>query len=160
MMFFCVDRIIALTLQALLVATLALATSVAQGQGSACTVTTIPLVFGNYDVSAVAPLVTASKIEVRCAARMTLTLGIEGGNRVAGSSGSRAPRHISAGDTLTYHVYQDSSLSQSWGNGLTAAGRTLTAAAAQTVFVYGVLPAGQDVLFGEYRDTLSIVVLP
>lgn len=132
----------------------------AQAQVGGCSVTTLPLSFGAYDVSSVGSLVTSSKIELRCANPTTLTIGIDGGNNVNTSGSSRALRHISGNDALIYNVYQDASLSLVWGTGTTSAGRVLSAATTQTIFAYGVVPAGQDVRFGEYRDTLSIVVMP
>lgn len=132
----------------------------ADAQVGGCSVTTAPLSFGSYDVSAVSPLVTSGKIEVRCVAPTTLTLGIDGASNVAGIGGGRALRHLTASDMLNYNVYQDAALSVAWGNAMTSAGRTLNVSTTQTVFAYGALPAGQDVRYGEYRDTLSIVVMP
>jgi len=160
-MIICHGRSVAFIRKSTLVAVLfALATAGAQAQVSGCNVTTVALGFGSYDVSAVSPLITSSRIEIRCASRTTLTIGIDGGNSLAGSTGSRALRHVSSSDVLSYVIYQDTSLSQIWGNGLTSAGRSVVVTGAQTVFAYGVLPAGQDVRFGEYRDALSVVVLP
>lgn len=132
----------------------------AQAQVGGCSVTTLPLSFGSYDVSAVAPLVTSSKIEVRCATPTTLTIGIDRGNGAPASGSGRALRHINHTDVLLYNVYQDASLSLEWGTGMTSAGRALRVATSQTIFAYGALPAGQDVRFGEYRDALSVVVMP
>jgi len=132
----------------------------AQAQSSGCNVTTQPLSFGSYNVDALRALTTSSKLEIRCASRQTITLGIDSGSFAPSGTPSRQMRHISSGDQLTYIVFQDPSMSSTWGDGLRSAGRTLTIRGTLSVFAYAMIPAGQDVSFGEYRDTLSIVVLP
>jgi spore coat protein U-like protein len=132
----------------------------AHTQTSGCTVTTQPLSFGSYNVDALSPLTTSSKIEIRCASRITITLGIDGGNFAPSGTSSRQMRHITGSDSLTYNVFQDASMTSVWGDGLRNAGRSFTVNGALSAFAYAMIPAGQDVRFGEYRDALSIVVLP
>lgn len=132
----------------------------AHAQTSSCTVTTQPLSFGSYNVDARSALTTSSKIEIRCTSRVTITLGIDGGNFAPGGTSSRQMRHITGSDSLTYNVFQDSSMTSVWGDGLRSAGRSFTVNGTLSAFAYAMIPAGQDVRFGEYRDALSIVVLP
>ncbi len=129
-------------------------------QAARCSVSTQPLSFGSYAVDAITPLVTSSKVELRCSASTSIVLGIDGGANSPGYSASRQMRHQRTNEPLVYNVFQDASLSRVWGDGVHSAARSIIVDKTATVFAFAMIPAGQDVTFGEYRDALSIVVMP
>jgi spore coat protein U-like protein len=57
-------------------------------------------------------------------------------------------------------LFQDAALTRVWGDGTRQAARSIVIAGDTNLFVYGAVAAGQDPAAGEYRDTLTIVVLP
>lgn len=138
----------------------AIASGAAQAQVNGCTVMVAPLSFGTYDVSAASALVTTSKVDIRCTSATTLTIGFDGGNAPSGAAATRQLRHVNGSDSMSYALYQDATLTAAWGNAMIGTGRTVAVANAASAFIYGVVPAAQDVRFGEYRDSLSVVVMP
>lgn len=60
-----------------------------------------------------------------------------------------------AGATLAYALYQDSAHTINWGNTVsTGTGN----GSAQTLTVYGEVPAGQSVTPGAYTDTITATI--
>jgi spore coat protein U-like protein len=131
--------------------------SFAQIQG--CTFSAQPLAFGAYDVASTAPLVTTARLEIRCNRSSSLTVGIQSAN-AAHSGQFRSLRHVASGESLPYMLFQDAALTRVWGDGTRQAGRSIVTTGDTNLFVYGAVAAGQDPAAGEYRDTLTIVVLP
>jgi spore coat protein U-like protein len=145
---------------ALVLAFAAMANGAAQAQVNGCTVMVAPLSFGAYDVGATSALVTTSKVDIRCTSATTLTIGFDGGNPPSSAAAARQLRHVNGSDTMSYALYQDATLTAAWGNAVLGTGRTIAVTNTSSAFIYGVVPAGQDVRFGEYRDSLSVVVMP
>ncbi len=131
--------------------------SSAQIQG--CSFSAQPLAFGAYDVAATAPLVTTARLEIRCKQSGALTVGIQSAN-AAHSGQFRSLRHVATGESLPYMLFQDAALTRVWGDGTRQAARSIVITGDTNLFVYGAVAAGQDPAAGEYRDTLTIVVLP
>ena len=64
-----------------------------------------------------------------------------------------------AGATLAYALYQDSAHTINWGN--TVGTDTVSGTgngSAQTLTVYGEVPAGQSVTPGAYTDTITATI--
>lgn len=146
-------------LWAVVMVAVALAAPGASGQSASCVVSTQPLIFGAYDVAATTALTTTARIDVRCALPTSVTLGLQSANPSLGSQ-MRTMRHSTATDSIVYALFQDVAQSQVWGDGVRQSGRTLRVNGSNSVFVYGVIAAGQDPTVGEYRDALSVLVLP
>lgn len=126
--------------------------------GANCSWITQPtaIAFGTYSVFAAGNTTTVTQFSFRCTpnqyARLTLT---------PGGSGVYLPSRMMANgvDTAMYNVYLDAGGSQVWGD--TTAGSvsydTYNSTPTNKVFtdfMYGIMPAGQDLAAGSYTDTL------
>ena len=124
-----------------------------------CTITTNPIDFGSYDpvvTNASATLDAAGAVIIACTKGAVTTLGLDTGANAAGGTRQLA----SAGNLLTYELYQDSSRSTVWGNSGAALYNSGTAPSknARTFPVYGRVSAGQDVPAGSYTDSVVATV--
>ena len=152
-------RWFALVLQALAISALCFVVRSAAAQVQGCALNVQPIAFGAYDVSSPAPLVTNARLEIRCNQTTSLNIGIQSAN-AAHVGQFRSLRHSATGESLPYLLFQDASLTRVWGDGTRQPGRSIVASGTTNVFIYGAIAAGQDPAAGDYRDVLSIVVLP
>jgi spore coat protein U-like protein len=136
-----------------------------------CTISTSAVAFGTYDpvgANASAPLAGTGQLSVTCtngSTGITLTLG-------NGNNFSAQRRMASAGNFLTYELYQPSattpgaacaaSPTQRWGTTgaeiFTPSGVVWAAATPQAFNVCGSVGAGQNVPAGSYADTVTATV--
>jgi spore coat protein U-like protein len=125
-----------------------------------CTITTAPVVFGNYDsvtTNATAPLDGAGTVTVRCTKGAPVKLGLD-----AGSNAQGATRRMGRGTTdyLTYELYQDPTHAIVWGNTVATA-LDIPAAPNQNprnFSVYGRVAPAQPAAAGNYTDTVIATV--
>lgn len=136
-----------------------------------CSVGATGVVFGTYNPASATPLNSSGQIVVSC----TLDPKAEAANvgysvaLSAGSSGSMASRAMFSGaNFLIYNLYTTSGYTQIWGDGSTGTtvvngsiklGRSTgnyNGSLAHTV--HGRIPAIQDVLPGNYVDTIVVTV--
>lgn len=130
-----------------------------------CSITTVPMNFGNYDpvsVNATTALTTTGSVEIACTrgtlARIELSPGANTANATAPSTRAMA----GAGpEYLSYELYRDSGYTNVWGTG--NPGNSLVPPAApdrspRTFTIYGRVPAGQDRSVGNYSDTVVATV--
>jgi spore coat protein U-like protein len=84
---------------------------------------------------------------------ITLSLGV-------GQNGQGDGSRAMAGDggVLHYQLYQDSARQEVWGNAGDALGVTAPSSSEETVQVYGLIPADQDVPAGSYSDIVQITL--
>ncbi len=167
-----------------LMALLLLLAGVARGQE--CSVTTIPVKFGNFVTQSPAPLDTIGEITVSCSGALSYSVIIGPGSN---SGGTFSPRKMGQnGHTLNYNLYIDPARTQVGGDGtgttfvqsVTAAVFTpdplqsgasggkkgsanrklnlVSGARKDTFNVYGRIPAGQVIPGGQYTDNLTITV--
>ncbi|MBL8311786.1 MAG: spore coat protein U domain-containing protein [Burkholderiales bacterium] len=136
-----------------------LLTTMAGAQPAGCVISTHPLFFGVYDVAATSTAITTARMDLRCTLPASLTLGLQSANSSAASQ-MRSMRHTTTIDSIAYALFQDAAQSLVWGDGLRQAGRSLRVSGGTSIFVYGAIPAGQDPAIGEYRDHISVLVLP
>jgi len=129
---------------------------------SACTVSTTGVAFGNYDPLGAAPDDSVGTIRLECHPsdhEADVAIG-------AGLSGSFSPRQMSNGAArLNYNLYTNVGRTIVWGDGTggsvvqTLTGGTVSAGVRRfTATVYARIPAGQNVAFGSYGDTLIATV--
>lgn len=114
--------------------------------------TTVPLAFGNYDAvvaNASTPKDAAASVDVTCTdGAMGVTLGA--GNGLA-FSGTR--RMSSGANRLPYELYSDASRTAAF------AAESVTAdGTAQTIDIYGRIPAANTAAIGSYTDTVVMTV--
>lgn len=129
------------------------------GPGAAvaqCSVSTVGVAFGSYDVFHNAPLDSAGTVTVDCAASVPYTVAIS-----TGMSGTFVARTMLNGpNALQYNLYLDAARVTIWGDGnggSSALGGTGTGLPVQHT-VYGRVPARQNVRAGAYVDSLTVTV--
>jgi spore coat protein U-like protein len=130
---------------------------------ASCSISTGALAFGSYDpvgANSATALDASGSVIVTCTngAATTVTLG-QGSNANTGSSDAAPLRRMqSAGNFLSYALYQDAAHTSVWGNTAgTGVGHT-GSGTATTVPVYGRIAAGQNVASGSYADTVVATI--
>jgi spore coat protein U-like protein len=127
-----------------------------------CTVATTPLAFGAYDpvsANAAAPLNGTGTVNVYCTPGTTATVLLDVGSHAAGTTRRMLGP---AGNLLTYEIYRNAGRTLVWGwtnptgNSGTATSIAIPINSGFTAF--GQIPAGQDVVFGGYSDTVLVTV--
>jgi len=118
---------------------------------AACTIAANPLSFGNY---AGALISSSTTVSVTCTKSANYNLGLSAGS----SSGATVTTRKMTGPSsslLNYKLFSNSGYTTNWGN--TVGTDTLAgtgSGAAQTLTVYGQIPAQQFVRPGSYTDTI------
>ena len=136
---------------------------------AACTVSTMPVNFGSYDMFSSAPLDSTGSITIDCSIPppppnppVDVRIAI-GQSPNSGSFIPRSMRKISGSDLLNYNLYTNSSRTLVWGDG-TGGTSVITLntvnrnAPPRVMMVYGRIPTGQDVSAGSYSDTLVVTI--
>jgi spore coat protein U-like protein len=121
---------------------------------SFCTVTAVPLAFGNYS-SAVNNATTT--VVALCTTGTTYNIGLDQGGGTGASVTTRKLTYLT--NTLNYSLYQDSGHATVWGN--TIGTNTVTGTGtglSQTLTVYGQIPATQYAAPGAYTDTVNVTL--
>ncbi len=115
------------------------------------------LAFGAYDPLAAAPMDSSSTMTYRCPAGQPLRISLD-----AGLAGTFAARALTMGsERLLYNLYLDAARTIVWGDGTggSQVGPGVTthgAGGTTTAYVFGRIPAGQDVPAGVYGDTIRV----
>lgn len=148
-------------MRALILVVLAvLATSAVGGAApptASCTVASLTIAFGSYNVFSATDQTTSGRIKVMCS-------GTSASNAItitssAGASGSFAARTLVSGqDTLTYNLYLDSNEQTVWGDGAQGSSAYVGALGTFNLTIYGKIPAGQDAATGSYNDALVTTI--
>ncbi len=123
---------------------------------SVCTIAANALPFGTYTGAASSVNTT---ISVTCNQTTPFNVGLNAGT-ATGATVTARKMTGPGGATLNYALYQNSSLTTNWGNTVgtdTFAGST-TGTTADSLTVYGTIPAGQSVTPGAYTDTITATV--
>ncbi|MDR3741348.1 MAG: spore coat U domain-containing protein [Terracidiphilus sp.] len=125
---------------------------------SNCTVTANPLAFGTYSGTA---LNVSTTIAVTCTNTTAYNVGLSAGNGSSASVTNRLMTNTATGSTqtLNYQLLSGSYTGTNWGNtsatnwvGGTGSG------SAQTLTVYGVVPASQYPTPGSYADSITVTI--
>jgi spore coat protein U-like protein len=142
-------------------AVLSSALNVTATVNAACTISTLPIAFLVYDVTAAAPTDATGTVTVNCSsgAPVYVTLD-EGGHAGVGSTAAAPVRNMDAGTLtpLAYGLFQDASHGTVWGGTAGTAVATTGTGADQALTVYGRIPAGQAVASGAYADAVQATV--
>lgn len=140
-----------------------LATLLASGSaiGASCSITTVPtLGFPNYDVFNLAATTTSQTAKFHCNNDVSLTIGIGKST----TSNSIANRQMSAGgaNRLNYNIYKNAGFSQLWGDGTAGTTGLIVGTSNKNanVPIFGKIDPGQDVVVGNYSDTVVLSVNP
>ena len=124
-----------------------------------CTISTVPVAFGNYD-----PLGANSTVANPIDANGSITITCTKGNGVSidldpGLNFNVTRRMAGGADFLGYELYQDAPGGVLWTSGAgTLASGGAPSKAARTYTVYGRLFGGQDVAAASYNDTVLATV--
>lgn len=120
-----------------------------------CAVSATALAFGAY---AGTTLTASSTITATCTNTTTYNVGLNAGT---GSGATVATRKMTgpSASILNYKLYSDAGYATNWGNtvGTDTVAKT-GSGAAQTLTVYGQIPAGQYVTPGSYADTITVTL--
>ena len=124
-----------------------------------CSVTDASLDFGTVDPAAGTTVPGTTTIDVTCNLGTGYAVGLNNG--VNASSGARRLQRGSAGEYLSYELYQDPTATTRFGDSVTAERVTeLTGLGIlpNVIPVYGTIAAGQAASAGVYADTVQITV--
>ena len=144
---------------ALVVAIGMLHASEALAQSPSCTISTLSVSFGNYNVFSGTALDSTGRVTYNCnSTAMNITVSLS-----KGSSTTYNPRTMRKGaEVLNYQLYRNSARTNIWGDGT---GGTVVYSRADpanntnvNLTVYGRITAGQDVSAGTFSDTVVAVI--
>lgn len=119
---------------------------------STCLISAAPLAFGTYTGVVNS---TSSNLTVTCTSTTPYNVGLDAGTASGATVSNRSMLDASS-NKLNYKLSKDSGNTTNWGNTVgtdTAAGTG--SGSAQTMTVYGQIPAGQYVKPGSYSDTIT-----
>ncbi len=124
-----------------------------------CTVDAAPLAFGNYNAISGAMLDSVSNVTPTCTSGTFYNVAL---NEGLGNGATTSARKLTGTDgaSLAYGIYIDTARNTVWGDG---AGGTSSMVgygngAAQSILMYGRIPAGQAVFVGTYADTITVTL--
>lgn len=129
-----------------------------------CTIQTTPATFGHYNpltTHAATPLDITSSVTITCSKGMATTIGLDRGLHADyAQTTTRAMKHVSRNEYLSYDLYQDTVHTTLWG---TSGAHLVVPPVApdtkpRTYWIFGRIPAGQDVSIGDYHDTIIAIV--
>jgi spore coat protein U-like protein len=125
-----------------------------------CTISTVGVNFGNYNVFSAGALTANGTVTYQClgVAGESITIDLS-----QGSAPSFNPRAmLRSGEALSYNLYLDAAATQIWGNGTGGSQRYGPIVPqnnrATNVTIFGRIPAGQDVTVGSYTDTIIATI--
>ena len=126
-----------------------------------CTVSTLPVAFGNYDPVAAnlaAPLDASGSINVYCTSGTVATVALGEGLHFAGATRRMAGPPTSF---LNYNLYRDAPRANVWSTAPNTMSGTSTSRFVPIgggLIVYGRVPGGQDPIVGVHNDTVQATV--
>lgn len=127
----------------------------ASAQWTSCTISTTPVSFGSYNVFNTVATASTGSVTYWCSFAWTVSIYLG-----KGTAGSNSPRQMASGaNRLNYNLYLDAAHTRVWGD---PAPNSHTAnfvwRSGETVTVYGLIPALQDVATGSYSDSVTATV--
>jgi spore coat protein U-like protein len=142
----------------LLIVLLLISGGEAWGQG--CTVSTIPVQFGQYAAIDSSPVDAVGNVRVACTSGTPFTVKLGPGENSGGGFHPRKLRSTGSVETLEYNLYRDPTHREVWGDGTgNSFVRADVGMGAEQLFpVYGRVPGGQKIGVGYYRDSLTVTV--
>ncbi|HET7707832.1 MAG TPA: spore coat U domain-containing protein [Thermoanaerobaculia bacterium] len=119
-----------------------------------CRITNFALAFGNYDPTSTTATDASTTFDVRCTRGTAASIALDLGVNEGGTGGRRL---TDGAAFLTYGLFVDAGRTTAW---TTAAPKGYLAAsnAAVSQTIFGRIPAEQDVLVGNYFDTVQATI--
>ena len=125
-------------------------------RASSCTVSTVSVNFGVYNVYTTTNTTSIGQVTVSCSPVNTpYTVALNGG--LYGTIAQRKQKISSGSDMLLYNLYSNASMTVLWGDGSTN-GTTVASSNSTPLNVYGKLPSLQNISIGNYSDSVSVTV--
>jgi spore coat protein U-like protein len=121
---------------------------------AACTISANPLSFGNYTG---AQLRSTTTLSITCTNLAPYTVGLNAGTTTGATVTNRMMTGPS-GATLNYSLFSNSGYTTNWGNSTGSWVSGTGTGAAQTLTVYGQIPANQRTWSGRYTDTITATI--
>ena len=122
-----------------------------------CTISAADLNFAAYDPTGSA-VPGQSDITLKCTNGTTWDVGLSAG-AFSGATTSTRKMTGPGAFALSYSLYSDASHTTNWGSASGTDTKTGTGSGAnQTLTVYGLIPAAQNVGSGHYEDTITATV--
>jgi len=121
---------------------------------SACTISANSLSFGNYSG---AQLRATTTLSVTCTDTIPYNVGLNAGTATGATVTNRLMTGP-GGTLLHYTLFSNSSYSTNWGNSAGSWVSGTGTGGAQTLTVYGQIPANQQAISGTYTDTITATV--
>lgn len=110
------------------------------------------LAFGGYDPQATTPLDASSTFQVSCVAGTSVSIAMSNGQY---PNGPQRRMFDGVNKYMNYDLFTTAARSIPW-NTTNTVNYTAASTTAQTITVYGRVPAGQNVNTGGYSDTVTI----
>jgi spore coat protein U domain-containing protein, fimbrial subunit CupE1/2/3/6 len=130
---------------------------------AACSVTTTPVTFGNYDPFVATPLDTTGSVAVSCDKVQGPPLPVTISISASSNSGVFIPRqmkHSSRPDVLNYNLYTKQNRTTVWGDGTGGTSVVVIQGVQQRKeTIYATIPPKQNVRGGFYTDSLTVTIL-
>ncbi|AMX03763.1 Csu type fimbrial protein [Microbulbifer thermotolerans] len=117
-----------------------------------CTISASPLDFGT--VTNLVQTDASSNLSVTCTLNGAYSVALDGG----GSGDINNRRMLLGGDSIDYQLYQDAARTQVWGDTVGTVVSGTGSGAAQSITVYGRVPAQGAKPPGIYQDTITATV--
>jgi spore coat protein U-like protein len=130
-----------------------LAVAVPTAHSAGCSVSTVGLNFGNYDVFSTLDNDITGTINVNCQASTSYSISLSSGT---GTYASRTM--MSAGNLLSYNLYLDPTRLTIWGDGSAGTGTVSSTGITGSSTVYGRIPSRQNAVVGIYADVVIVTV--
>lgn len=122
-----------------------------------CIVSASDLNFGVYTSNSSTPAQGQSTIQLVCSPGAHVEVSLDPGTGPGRNTKRRRMEQDQGTDRLDYDLFQDPARTVHWGDKLGEdTQEVVTTGAAQTLTVYGVIPAGQRARDGSYSDTITI----
>jgi spore coat protein U-like protein len=130
-----------------------LAVAAPTAHSTGCSVGTVGLNFGNYDVFSTLDNDITGTINVTCQFSTSYSISLSSGT---GTYASRTM--MSAGNLLSYNLYLDPTRLTIWGDGSAGTGTVSSTGITGSSTVYGRIPARQNAAVGIYADVVIVTV--
>jgi spore coat protein U-like protein len=130
-----------------------LAVAAPTAHSAGCSVSTVGLNFGNYDVFSTLDNDITGSINVTCQTSTSYSISLSSGT---GTYASRTM--MSAGNLLSYNLYLDPTRLTIWGDGSAGTGTVNSTGITGSSTVYGRIPARQNAVVGIYADVVIVTV--
>jgi len=130
---------------------------------SSCSITALPVAFGNYDALSATPTDATGSVDVTCSVGSLPKIWLgQGLNAGSGSTAAVPVRRMKNGTTnfLSYQLYQEALRTNVWGATDASSPAALPALGitAVTSTIYGRIPINQTSTTGAYADTVVATV--